>query len=104
MRLEQKAGINGCTLINDFYNSDVLSLKIALDLLFQQTLQKKKSLIISDILQTGLPENELYREISSLLENRNLHQFIGIGPAICRNRDLFTKPITCFLSTSVLPH
>ncbi|MFA5218172.1 MAG: bifunctional UDP-N-acetylmuramoyl-tripeptide:D-alanyl-D-alanine ligase/alanine racemase [Bacteroidales bacterium] len=100
MRLEQKAGINGCTLINDFYNSDVLSLKIALDLLFQQTLQKKKSLIISDILQTGLPENELYREISSLLENRNLHQFIGIGPAICRNRDLFTKPITCFLSTS----
>ncbi|MDD4646583.1 MAG: Mur ligase family protein, partial [Bacteroidales bacterium] len=47
MRLEQKAGINRCTLINDYYNSDILSFKIALDLLFQQTHQRRKTIILS---------------------------------------------------------
>ncbi|TSA31955.1 MAG: bifunctional UDP-N-acetylmuramoyl-tripeptide:D-alanyl-D-alanine ligase/alanine racemase [Porphyromonadaceae bacterium] len=100
MRLEQKAGINRCTLINDYYNSDILSLKIALDLLFQQTPQSHKTIILSDILQTGQSEETLYREISRLLEHRNIHRLIGIGPAICRNRQLFTQPILTWPSTA----
>ncbi|MCX6227199.1 MAG: Mur ligase family protein, partial [Bacteroidia bacterium] len=100
MRLEQKAGINRCTLINDYYNSDILSLKIALDLLFQQTSQSQKTLILSDILQTGLSEEKLYEEISRLLQHRNLHRLIGIGPAICRNRWQFTRPILTWQSTT----
>jgi len=99
MRLEQKAGINGCTLINDFYNSDIVSLKTALDLLFQQTTQEKKSVILSDILQTGLPEAELYASINHLLEGRNIYRLIGIGPAIIRNRDQFNLPIETWATT-----
>ncbi len=36
MRLELKKGINNCTIINDSYNSDLVSLSIALDFLNQQ--------------------------------------------------------------------
>ncbi|MFO7616443.1 MAG: alanine racemase, partial [Bacteroidales bacterium] len=48
----------------------------------------------------GMEETDLYREISRLLENRSLYRLIGVGPAICRNRHLFTRPIICFPSTS----
>ncbi|MFA6481662.1 MAG: bifunctional UDP-N-acetylmuramoyl-tripeptide:D-alanyl-D-alanine ligase/alanine racemase [Bacteroidales bacterium] len=99
MRLEQKAGINQCTLINDYYNSDIHSLRIALDLLFQQTHQLKKTVILSDILQTGQSETNLYSEISKLLEPRDIHRLIGIGPAISRNRQLFTQAIKTYTST-----
>ena len=100
MRLEQKAGINGCTLINDFYNSDISSLTIALDLLFQQTSQKHKTLILSDIHQSGLKEEHLYDEIGRLLSARNLHRLIGIGPAISRNRERFRQGIETWSSTA----
>jgi Alr-MurF fusion protein len=100
MRLEQKAGINGCTLINDYYNSDIQSLKIALDLLFQQTPHSRKTLILSDILQTGLSEKSLYTQINQLLESRNLYRMIGIGPAIRRNQSVFTRPISTWTTTA----
>lgn len=99
MRLEQKSGINGCTLVNDYYNSDIQSIKIALDLLFRQTTQEKKTLILSDILQTGVAEEQLYLDINKLLDNRPLYRFIGIGPAIYRNRHLFPFKSRFFLST-----
>ena len=53
MRLEQKSAINDCTLINDSYNSDFNSLSIALDVLNRQFQHKNKTLILSDILQSG---------------------------------------------------
>lgn len=100
MRLEQKAGINRCTLINDYYNSDIQSLKIAIDLLFQQTPYTRKTIILSDILQTGQSEVSLYKEVSRLLEHRNLHRLIGIGPAIDRNRNQFSGSVSTWSSTA----
>ena len=49
MRLEMVHGINGCTLINDAYNSDLTSLRIALEALTQQNQHQKRSVILSDI-------------------------------------------------------
>ena len=60
MRLEIKSGVNNCTVINDYYNSDVNSLAIALDVMNQQRQHKEKVLILSDILQSGRDESELY--------------------------------------------
>ncbi|MFH0761829.1 MAG: bifunctional UDP-N-acetylmuramoyl-tripeptide:D-alanyl-D-alanine ligase/alanine racemase [Bacteroidota bacterium] len=100
MRLEQKAGINGCTLINDFYNSDVVSFKTALDLLYQQTPQKKKTIIFSDILQTGIPEDLLFSEISHIIERRSIHRLIGIGPAVSRQKAKFGQEIEVWSSTA----
>jgi len=100
MRMEQKQGINGCTLINDYYNSDVVSLRAALDLLYQQTPQDKKTIILSDILQTGIPEDELFAEISHLIEQRPVHRLIGIGSAISRQKARFKPEMQVWTSTS----
>ena len=82
MRMEQKQGINNCTVINDSYNSDPGSLVIAMDFLAQQTQHDKKTLILSDIFETGRMKDELYREIGELLTKRKINRFVGIGENI----------------------
>ena len=92
MRLEVKEGQRGLTLINDSYNSDVNSLDIALDFMNRRIENKsqisnlkpqiKKTLILSDIYQTGESSTELYREVSDLIMKRGVDRFIGIGPEI----------------------
>lgn len=81
MRLEQIKGVNNCLLINDAYNSDINSLSIALDLLHQQTIGKK-SLILSDIPQSGIEDDELYTKVAELLKKANLNKLITIGEKI----------------------
>ena len=97
MRLEIKAGINNCTIVNDYYNSDVNSLAIALDVMNQQRQHKEKVLILSDILQSGRDEEELYGYIARLIEEKGVTQLIGIGPAISRQARQF-KPESRFFS------
>ena len=58
MRLELKQGINNCSVINDSYNADINSLTIALDFLQQQQQHKKRTLVLSDILQSGKSASE----------------------------------------------
>lgn len=89
MRLEQKNGVNNCILINDSYNSDLESLKIALDFLAQQEQTQKRTLILSDILQSGIPSLQLYKSVSELLSAANVSVFIGIGKEIIKNKALF---------------
>jgi alanine racemase len=99
MRLELKDAINNCTLINDGYNSDIQSLSIALDFLNQQSKHPRKTLILSDILQSGLSEETLYRLISNMLKEKGIHRLIGIGPAISRQSELFDTVKIFFAST-----
>ena len=85
MRLEVKEGQYGLTLINDSYNSDIHSLDIALDFMRRRpsTLSgTRKTLILSDIKQSGMPDEELYREVSKLCKERGVEKFIGIGQAV----------------------
>lgn len=84
MRLEVKEGQRGCTLINDSYNSDINSLDIALDFMNRRPEQKgrKRTLILSDIYQSGMTPETLYREVSVLCEKRGVEKFIGVGPQI----------------------
>jgi alanine racemase len=91
MRLELKEGINQCSLINDSYNSDLGSLKIALDFLKQQQQHNKKTLILSDILQSGMSEKSLLDEVFQIIKNSKLQKFIGIGPALFLNQKEFEK-------------
>ena len=89
MRLEIKAGVNNCTLINDYYNSDVNSLSIALDVMRQQRQHKRHTVILSDILQSGRNELELYAEIAQLLKNKEVDMLVGIGEALSRQANKF---------------
>ncbi|MBL0309156.1 MAG: bifunctional UDP-N-acetylmuramoyl-tripeptide:D-alanyl-D-alanine ligase/alanine racemase [Bacteroidetes bacterium] len=91
MRLEMKEAVNNCTLINDSYNSDIGSLKIALDFLKQQQQHPKKTVILSDILQSGRSEVELYLEVAQLMGENKINRLIGIGPSLSRQKRLFEK-------------
>ncbi|MFW6222967.1 MAG: bifunctional UDP-N-acetylmuramoyl-tripeptide:D-alanyl-D-alanine ligase/alanine racemase [Bacteroidota bacterium] len=99
MRLEMKKGINNCTIINDSYNSDTGSLSIALDFLEQQHQHPHKTLILSDILQTGKPAETLYKEVALLIKNKQIDRLIGIGKAITEHRDAFSIPGIFYDST-----
>lgn len=99
MRLELKEGINNCSIINDSYSSDVNSLKIALDFLQQQNQHPKKTLIISDIHQSGKNEIDLYTEIGELVEEKQINKIIGIGPALMKQADKFTMEKYFFKNT-----
>ncbi len=81
MRLEVKEGQRGCTLINDSYNSDVSSLDIALDFMSRRPDHKgrRRTLILSDIQQSGQQPAELYRTVGDMAEKRGVEKFIGIG-------------------------
>ena len=85
MRLEVKEGQNGCTLINDSYNSDINSLDIALDFMNRRPDHQGRShtLILSDILQSGKQPQDIYQEVSELAVERGVEKFIGIGSMLC---------------------
>ncbi|MFD1256520.1 bifunctional UDP-N-acetylmuramoyl-tripeptide:D-alanyl-D-alanine ligase/alanine racemase [Mucilaginibacter terrae] len=89
MRLEMKTGINDCSVIDDSYNSDIRSLEIALNFLQQQNQHKIKTLILSDIFQSGLPPQELYRQVADMVKNKRIDKFIGVGEALYQNQELF---------------
>ena len=99
MRLEQKEGINNCTIINDAYNSDFNSLTIALDFMSQQNQHREKVVVLSDILQSGRSEVELYADVADLLKQKGVTRLIGIGPAISRHAGLFEMEKDFFPAT-----
>ena len=101
MRMEVKQGRHGCTLINDSYNSDVNSLNIALDFMNRRPDHqgRRRTLILSDIFQSGETAENLYREVGSLVKKREVQKFIGIGPEISRNSDAIPVSEKFFFST-----
>jgi Alr-MurF fusion protein len=100
MRMEMMNGTGNCTLINDSYNSDLVSLSIALDYLNQQNQHDSRTLILSDIYQSGQDDESLYAEVAGMLRGQNIHRFIGIGPSICAYKRMFPENSHFFRSTS----
>jgi alanine racemase len=104
MRLKVKKGINNTSIIDDSYSSDFQSLKIALDFLESQTqangknksikYYKKKTLIISDIIQSGLSNDELYAKVSQLIISNKINRVIAIGSTISSYKSKFPNCIT----------
>jgi alanine racemase len=83
MRLEVKNGINNCSIIDDSYSSDFQSLKIALDFLeSQQKKNASKTVILSDIFQSGFSNEELYSKVAQLISDNKVNRVIGIGETI----------------------
>jgi alanine racemase len=94
MRLKVKNGINNTTLIDDSYSSDFQSLKIALDFLESQKQYKNKTVILSDIFQSGLSNEELYSKVSKLITSNKIDRVIGIGETISAFKHKFTNCVT----------
>ena len=79
-----QGGKNNCLLINDSYNSDLGSLDIALDFLYRRSQSKglRRTLILSDILETGQNTPTLYRQVAQLVNSRGIERIIGVGNEI----------------------
>ncbi|WP_449303874.1 bifunctional UDP-N-acetylmuramoyl-tripeptide:D-alanyl-D-alanine ligase/alanine racemase [Prevotella aurantiaca] len=103
MRLEVKEGQHGCTLINDSYNSDINSLDIALDFMNRRPDQKRRerTLILSDIYQSGETEQQLYADVAALIKKRGVKKFIGIGTALGRQQQSFEGLETKFFFDNI---
>lgn len=91
MRLELRHGLNDCTIINDAYNSDLTSLQLALSYLDQQKQHVLHTVILSDMLQMGKADLDLYDEVAAQISRRGIQRFIGIGPALYKNKASFRK-------------
>lgn len=99
MRLELKEGLGDSVIINDSYNSDVNSLAIALDYLNSVAADRKKTLILSDILQSGFSEKELYKNIAGLIRNAGIDHLVGVGPKMTKYKQLFGSDSVFYPST-----
>lgn len=93
MRLKVKKGMHNTTLIDDSYSADFQSLKIALDFLENQKQHIKKTLIISDIFQSGLTEDALYTRISQMVVAHKIQRVIAIGKTISNYHKKFNNGI-----------
>ncbi len=104
MRLEQKQGINNCTIINDSYNSDLASLDIAMDFLSRVTGRKSKTVILSDMFETGRSAGDLYCEIGNLLNREKTDQLIGVGTDVREIESYFGGNLEFYDTTEELLH
>ena len=99
MRLEVKEGQHGCLLINDSYNNDINSLDIALDFMARRE-GKQRTLILSDIFQSGMADAELYAEVNALCVKRGVNKLIAIGPRITAQHSTFNVQHSTFFTTT----
>jgi Alr-MurF fusion protein len=98
MRMEKKSGINNSILIEDFYNSDPGSLVMAIEYLNMQNF-RRKTLILSDFVQSGRNSSELYGEIAELIRKTGIDRFIAIGEALTREKSCFSGNTRFYRST-----
>ena len=101
MRLSLKQGLNNCLLIDDAYTADLSGLQVALHVMGAQAEHKftQRTVILSDMLQTGMSHQDLYCAVSSLLQAKNVTQLIGIGKTIGSYGHLFPMQTQFYAST-----
>lgn len=99
MRLELKDGINQCQVIDDSYNNDLAGLQVSLDFLNNQHQKQKKTLILSDVLQSGMESSVWTQHIVTLLQRNHIDRFIGIGKALVNHQVSFSGKNSFFETT-----
>ncbi|MEO6305272.1 MAG: Mur ligase family protein, partial [Bacteroidia bacterium] len=99
LRLEIKTGINNALIINDYYNSDIDSIKIALNYLSQQNRRVRKIVIVSDLEQSGISSHTLYKQLADLFSQNKIDLVVGIGKEISNHKPLFKANSLFFVDT-----
>lgn len=82
MRLQLKHGNNGCTIINDSYSTDLTSLSIALHFLVQQPGGQRRTVVLSDFMESGKKDRDLYQTVVKELLQNKIEKVIAIGSHI----------------------
>jgi Alr-MurF fusion protein len=102
MRLELKKGIHHCMVINDSYSADLSSLEIALNFLVKQSPGLKRTVILSDFLQSAVPDEQLYEQVAAALQKHEVSRLIAIGERISAalSKQLFPFSIEFYPDTA----
>ena len=86
MRLEMKLGRHDSYLLDDTYNNDLAGLALALNALARQSRPGRRTLILSDVLESGLSGADLYARVAALLPAAGVSRLVGIGEEIFKLR------------------
>ncbi|WP_297983928.1 bifunctional UDP-N-acetylmuramoyl-tripeptide:D-alanyl-D-alanine ligase/alanine racemase [uncultured Chryseobacterium sp.] len=100
MRLESVNGVRNNLIINDSFNLDLDSLKIAYQFI-KEYQKNNKSLILTDFVE-GRNSEKLYQEIAELTNEQNFSKIFLIGEDIPNYQQLFKAETYTFGSTNEL--
>ncbi len=101
MRLEAIEGIKDNIVINDSFNLDLDSLKTALQFLNEYN-KPKKSLVLTDIVGVNANSQELYEEVSELVNEQKFDSVFLIGREISNYSELFKSKTSTYSNTREL--
>ncbi|MDO4762971.1 MAG: bifunctional UDP-N-acetylmuramoyl-tripeptide:D-alanyl-D-alanine ligase/alanine racemase [Flavobacteriaceae bacterium] len=101
MRLESVNGVRNNLIINDSFNLDFDSLIIAYQFI-KQYKKQKKTLILTDILDTIEPDENLYPKVAKITNEQNFEQIFLIGNRITKYQNLFSAQTKTFANTEEL--
>ena len=76
-RLQQKAGLNGALVIDDTYNANPMSMKVAIDVLM--AMPGEKLLVLGDMGELGDNAAEMHAEIGSYAKASGLKSLFALG-------------------------
>jgi len=96
MRMTLKQGVNNCQVIDDTYNNDLVGLRVALDFMAQQKQAPRRTVVLSDLLETGITAENLYPQIAQLLKAKQIDRIIGIGEELTAHAAAFSSFDTHF--------
>lgn len=80
----QELTLDGVRIIDDTYNSNPVSLKMALDFLSQLECDGKRIAVIGDMLELGQQSDELHREAGSFIASRRISTLVTVGDKASR--------------------
>ena len=102
MRLEVKPAIAGALIVDDSYSCDIDSFTIAMDYLTTVAGTRRKVVILSDILQSGLDDEKLYTLVAQSIARNGVALFVGIGERVSAYSELFECDTRFFDTTEQL--
>ncbi|MFY8005573.1 MAG: alanine racemase, partial [Chitinophagaceae bacterium] len=85
MRLQLQNAINNCVIVNDTYTNDFTAFIRGVDFLQQNKGVKKSTIILSDFIESSFNKDQLYSQLTSILQANAIDTFIGIGNQMVAN-------------------
>ncbi|ACU09007.1 UDP-N-acetylmuramoylalanyl-D-glutamyl-2,6- diaminopimelate--D-alanyl-D- alanyl ligase [Flavobacteriaceae bacterium 3519-10] len=100
MRLESVKGLRNNLIINDYYNLDLDSLKIAFQFINEYN-KPAKTLVLTDFVE-GKETTLLYQTVSNLTNQQKFQHVFLIGDEITKYSELFEGDVAVFNNTTQL--
>lgn len=100
MRLESVNGVRNNLIVNDYYNLDLDSLRIAFQFINEYN-KPQKTLVLTDIVE-GKNSEKLYQNVSELTNHQDFNRILLIGSEIEKFKALFVGEVHTFETTDEL--